>query len=475
MSDKQELEKGINSSTGKVHWARRVPHDSPKLRKEGQTVLVQVCGMNRSVGSGGQHAYLSEVSDATVAISCGRCVRSHGNGGMEVTQTKPAESDQDRDLNKMKVGELRKLAADVGYSSATRMNKPGLVKLLTDNPNGPESAQATRQAGQDMAAANAQSDQDSDKATCPACQQEVSVRPSGRMAPHKYAGERCDGKVVELTDSKPSSGNAAGAQEASTAAKPAKKGAGKPADSTAKPAAAVTANATSKSHAKALRFAASVKESGWTGTMRNAKDRDHCEVTATRGDEVITIEWTDGKARTGGQHYTNPNGTTVVLRNASHCLQVASRSESEAKEAAAKKSAAKVRVGRPRKSKAGSLPSDEVPGANLPFSKDSMPHEIMEAIVGRAIEWSNSISGKVQTALVMPTPKNTIKPDRDGNQVVHFYAPDGQYAVRVSAIRSVGNKQVEVPKTATARAEQAEQRAERTKQSVRRKGVKAGK
>lgn len=318
----------------------------------------------------------------------------------------------------------------------------------------------------------AASDQDADKATCPACQQEVTVRPSGKLAPHKDAGERCDGKAPEL-ESKPASGNRVGSQEAT--AKPAKKRAGKPADSTPKRTAPATASATSKSHAKALRFVASVEDMGWSATVDNATDRDFTEVTAKRNDEVISIEWTDGKARTGGQHYTNPTGTTVVLRNASHCLQIAGRSEADAKEAASKKAAAKTRVGRPRKSKAGSLPSDEVPGANLPFSKDSMPHEVLEAIVGRAIEWHNSISGKVQSALVIPTPKNKVQPDRNGNQVVHFYAPDGQYAVRVSAIRSVGNKQVEVPKTVTAHAQQAEQRAERTKHSVRRKGVKAGK
>lgn len=379
-SKTDQLEKGINSSTGKVHWARRQPHESPKLRKAGETVLVQACGMNRSVGSGGQHAYLSEVNDSTVAISCGRCAKAHGPGDIEVRQTK-----SDKDVA------------------------------------------------------------DDSRVECPACEQQVKRLPSGRLASHKDAGERCPGKVTSPKE-QPSSAQPVGSTEptrSKTAKQPAKKAAKKQPQNSTRPTAAGKGTDTTTGTSKVVSFAQKLNGLGWDTEFTPTPNA----IRATRSQESINIEWSESAVFLHAS-YTDHNGRTVKLRNASAALQTAARSEDKAQQEASRKASGKQRVGRPKKSRGdGALPSDEVPGANLPFHKDSMPHEIMEAIVGRAIEWSNSISGKTQTAVVMPTPKNNIKPDRNGNQVVHFYGPDGQYAVRVSAIRSVGNKQVDVPTT----------------------------
>lgn len=343
-------------------------------------------------------------ANSDTAISCGRCTKKHGPGDIEVKRTAPKQR------------------------------------------TSPE---------------NATQEETSNK-ECPACQQEVAVRPSGRMAPHKFAGERCDGKAPEIPATKPASIGRVGEKGQQRHVKPTQTQPQRSNRDAPTP--------THRSHAKALKFAESVEAMGWAAEV-NPATNDSAQVMATRNNEVITIEWVDNRTYNGGQSYTDPNGRTVILRNASAALQVAGRSEQTAKEEAARKATAKRRVGRPRKhSQAGSLPPDEVPGASLPFSKDSMPHEIMEAIVGRAIEWHNNMSGKVQSALVLPTPKNSIKPDRNGNQVVHFLSPEGFCAVRVSAIRSVGNKQVETP-TAEQRADRAEQRLQtrKAKATVKRK------
>jgi hypothetical protein len=63
--------------------------------------------------------------------------RGAGRPAATAKRAKAAQLPTDNGYAAMKLAELRKLAREAGWSSATRMDKAGLVELLAANPDGP--------------------------------------------------------------------------------------------------------------------------------------------------------------------------------------------------------------------------------------------------------------------------------------------------------------------------------------------------
>jgi len=144
-----------------------------------------------------------------------------------------------------------------------------------------------------------------------------------------------------------------------------------------------------------LAFAA---EHGWSATLSDPghdPGKSTAQVEVSRGEEVMTVVFTDGKLDlTEMPVYMNAAGRSVKLKNVSAVkLQMSG--------------AAKAPVREPRK---GSAPRAVRPKdgsdkpKSLPFDPDgSSDEEVLDALRGHAISWRNGISKAIEEAVVAAT------------------------------------------------------------------------
>jgi hypothetical protein len=194
-----------------------------------------------------------------------------------------------------------------------------------------------------------------------------------------------------------------------------------------------------KSDEKAALFMKNIADD-WSTKVSN-REGEKTEVTATRGDESIKIHWLQGVFHNGNGIYTDPLGRTIVMRNASACIKQSEVSEEVAlQKAQAKQAGKRTRKGSGMGRPQNAPKAEEVPQEKLPFDvEESTAKEIIAAVEGRKITWVNSVSGKVQSAMVKPSKANKILPGTktSPSPIIQFMTESGECAVRISSIKSV--------------------------------------
>lgn len=213
---------------------------------------------------------------------------------------------------------------------------------------------------------------------------------------------------------------------------------------------------TLKSVGKAETFIKDAADLGWVYAKGESAATVYAQtpgiygVTVIRGSESISIEWASGVFQGDTCYYSHPARTPIKLRNASHAKKVMAIPAATADQEAQKVSAHKLT--RPtRKSQAEATTERR---KALPFDVDTATdEEVIAAVSGRNVSWTNEISGSVEDAYVMSQPK-LIK-DKTTRQIVEsierpvkmrhgksgrsleFVSHTGFRSVRVSSIVTV--------------------------------------
>lgn len=155
-----------------------------------------------------------------------------------------------------------------------------------------------------------------------------------------------------------------------------------------------------KSPAKARAF---IEEAATLGWMPRGKGyiaaEDLATLSVTRGEEVITIEWRHGVF----QHctYSCPGRTGIKLNNASAARKRMAVPTDKALEEAQTVTARKV-IRQPRREPAVRVRH------RLPFSEASLDQDVLDALYGKAITWTNSISGQAEEDRVPKAQKTVV-------------------------------------------------------------------
>jgi Rho termination factor, N-terminal domain len=155
----------------------------------------------------------------------------------------------------------------------------------------------------------------------------------------------------------------------------------------------------SKSGAKAEAFVNEAMRLGWEGSAVLAGTADRVTVTVKRGDEAIDIEWIGGVFR-GDCYYHHAGRTAIKLRNASAAKQRMAIPPAKANE-----EAARVTAHKSIRPKAGKAPSAT---RKLPFTEASLDQEVLDALYGKEITYTNRISGADETDRV-PRPTEDVR------------------------------------------------------------------
>lgn len=189
------------------------------------------------------------------------------------------------------------------------------------------------------------------------------------------------------------------------------------------------------SRGKAVAVAEVASQLGWSPEIR--EEGGLAELTVTRGAESIHLAWTDGV-------FTHPctysiGSRSILLRNASAAKQRMAMGADKAKEESER--VATRRVGVPK-----SAPARKA--KVLPFTEASLDQEVLDALYGRKITWTNRISGEEEVDYVPAladgsrgtlkqhhAPKIIEGPD---GRVLNFVGGNGFRSVLISSIVRVG-------------------------------------
>jgi hypothetical protein len=192
-----------------------------------------------------------------------------------------------------------------------------------------------------------------------------------------------------------------------------------------------------KSEAKAAAFIMSAKELGWDA-KEQVTEGELTSVTVARGDERIEISWQAGVFVGETCLYYHPGRNAIKVHNASAAKKRMAMTP-EASHAEASKVAAHRATRTP-----GSKPTERKPRA-LPFSETSLDQEVIDAVRGKTIVWTNSISGRQEEARVPADGERTkrgnvyevsMKEGKAG-RALSFTDSNGTHSVRVSSITEV--------------------------------------
>lgn len=213
---------------------------------------------------------------------------------------------------------------------------------------------------------------------------------------------------------------------------------------------------TAKSVAKAERFVQEASDLGWVYVKGDSAATVYAQtpgifgVTVARGGESIIIEWDRGVFQGDTCYYSHSARTPIKLRNASHAKKVMAIPAATADEEARKVSAHKVT--RPIRKSAAEATTER--RMALPFDPGTaLDQEILDALYGRRISWTNEISGAIEEERVPPlaatvrladgspgTAKQShaprIRPGKSGRSI-EFVCGTGFRSVRVSSIVAV--------------------------------------
>lgn len=187
-----------------------------------------------------------------------------------------------------------------------------------------------------------------------------------------------------------------------------------------------------KSGAKAEAFVGEALRLGWTATAMFPGNRiDTVTVHAKRGEESIDIEWIGGVFQDNCT-YHHAGRTAIKLRNASAAKQRMAIEPAKANEEAQKVTAHKSV--RPRAEKTTSV------ARSLPFTEASLDQEVLDAVYGKRITWTNGTSGAQEEDHV-PAPAQSRKPknvtrmsEGPRGRTLEFIGVTGFRSVLVSAI-----------------------------------------
>lgn len=149
------------------------------------------------------------------------------------------------------------------------------------------------------------------------------------------------------------------------------------------------------------------KEHGWDSTLTKDEETGHWVVTAERGNETITAWYIDGKYDVGRHAEITVGSWTGKLRGAHACRrQMAAEGRDRPHP-----EPGKGRTGPKRKETEEEIAENESPedaAKRVPFSSDDDDIVIIDMLKGKTIRWRNSISGKVEEAMVPSNSKRTI-------------------------------------------------------------------
>lgn len=287
-----------------------------------------------------------------------------------------------------KVAELRKVAKELGVEGYSRMPRTALLNSILDAYRA-KAATAERLAGRDLAAE--------------VFQTAAKVRETSKRT----------GKTVGAAPVAPNKID-------------------KPKQSEVPPTAAAASQ--TKSWQKAAAFRGSVEALGWACSVEWAPDGepdDVVEATAQRGDEHLWISWTAGAMTLQPMPTYTISDRTIRLKNASACLKYAGRPVADAVEELSKVTSNKAfrrKTVTPKKTR-------------IPFDTGlASDEEVIAALLGRTVEWHNSISQATETAtLGRDAHRVKIQSVDGGDRIVKFCCPStGFRAFRLSSLTRVG-------------------------------------
>lgn len=243
------------------------------------------------------------------------------------------------------------------------------------------------------------------------------------------------GKLLEAILQKERADRAAARLEAEEAAKPkAKKVSAAQATPTKGSTAHVESTATgTRSEVKAEAFRQAAIELGWKVSART-DEGERTELTVSRGEENIDISWEGGVF----QHpclYSHL-GRTVQLRNASAAKQRMGMEPEKATEEATRVVS--------RKHNAEARKSGGERRVRLPFDPElATDVEILAAVQGKRVTWTNGISGADYSDVVTPDRNVRVKANRakidEGprGRILNFVGDEGFHSILVTKITSV--------------------------------------
>jgi hypothetical protein len=164
---------------------------------------------------------------------------------------------------------------------------------------------------------------------------------------------------------------------------------------------------------KATAFAAEALRLDWKAEAVLTAG-DLVTVTATRGEEVIVIQWAGGVFQDNCS-YRHNGRTPIKLRNAS-----AAKQRMAVPPATADQEAAKVTAHKAVKAKASRPASGQ---RRLPFTEASLDQEVLDAVYGKRITWTNSISELAEEDRVPALAESTRLADGSRGTKKQHHAP----------------------------------------------------
>ena len=156
------------------------------------------------------------------------------------------------------------------------------------------------------------------------------------------------------------------------------------------PRTATEALGSGKSAAKAQAFLTDAAGLGWDGAA--TRSGDTVDVTVRRGEESLSIQWHDG-VFTGECFYAHNGRTPIKVHNASAARKRMAMQPAEAAAEARKVAAHKV-------ARAATSTRRTATPSQLPFTEASMDQEVLDALYGRKIKWTNRVSGAEEEDIV---------------------------------------------------------------------------
>ncbi len=162
-------------------------------------------------------------------------------------------------------------------------------------------------------------------------------------------------------------------------------------------------------------------EHGWKTSIGEDKETGHTVVTATRGEEVITAWYIDGKYDINRHAETRVGEWTGKLRGAHACRrQMAGEGRDRVHP-----EPGKGRTGPRKKVEADEVPEDESPedaAKRVPFNIDDPDIEIIDAIKGKTIRWRNGVSNSIEEGWLPSQPTKTTKKGKEGRALISITA-----------------------------------------------------
>lgn len=189
-----------------------------------------------------------------------------------------------------------------------------------------------------------------------------------------------------------------------------------------------------KSAGKLEAFVEAAARLGWAEMTRSAPNQETYGVIVGRGEERITISWRDGVFVGEECYHSHPGRSPRKVINASAAKKIMAIPPAQADEEARKVTAHKSV--RPRRDRGATATT--AGRKALPFDPETADdEEVIRAVSGRNISWTNEISGAVEDAYVKGSVDEiSIQAGKSGRSI-RFTSMTGFRSVRVSSIIAI--------------------------------------